>query len=60
MRNLVRMFAASVLLILALTAAPKSSEASCSYCWQSGDCTYCVDQCFGDCIYMCPWGDGRC
>lgn len=60
MRNLVRIAAASALLLSALTFAPKSSEASCFYCWEAGECTYCVDECFGDCIFMCPWGDGRC
>lgn len=60
MRNLIRMSAASALLLLALTFVSKPAEASCYYCWESGECTYCADVCFNTCIYMCPWGDGRC
>lgn len=59
MRNVYRLAAAVALTVAALAFSPKSSEASCSYCWQVGECTYC-DSCYGNCIYMCPWGDGRC
>lgn len=60
MRNVYRLAAAVALTVAALTFSPKSSEANCSYCWKEGECTYCADTCFGTCIYICPWGDGRC
>lgn len=57
MRNLIRMSAASGLLMVAVTFAPKPVEASClDYCWLEGDCYYCVNECTGRCTYStCPW-----